>query len=108
MPLPRLAPQPGPAAPRRRALPATAFAALVVLAALAAALPTPAGAQQRDTTRADSARRSPDQDTVPDELSLPREVAREVVELFNAPGTLRANGSLEIAEDREVRGDVAV
>lgn len=108
MPLPRLAPLPGPAAPRRRALPATALAALVVLAALAAALPTPAGAQQRDTTRADSARRSPDQDTVPDELSLPREVAREVVELFNAPGTLRANGSLEIAEDREVRGDVAV
>ena len=59
-----------------------------------------AGAQERD--------RRPSRDTIPDERSLPREIAREVTELFNAPGTLRASGSLNIATDREIEGDVAV
>lgn len=85
-----------------------ALAALPLL--LAVALADPAAAQQRDTTaRSDSAARArAAADTALDEMSLPREVAREVVELFNAPGTLRVNGSLEIAADREVSGDVAV
>jgi len=40
--------------------------------------------------------------------SLPRDVVREVIDLYNDPNTLRADGSLEIVEDREVRGDIAV
>jgi len=39
---------------------------------------------------------------------LPRDVAREVVALFNATTTLRATDKLEIAAGREVAGDVAV
>jgi hypothetical protein len=43
-----------------------------------------------------------------DARALPREVAREVTDLFNAPGTVRSTGSLEIAADKEISGDVAV
>jgi hypothetical protein len=59
----------------------------------------PAGAQQRDTTQRDSTL---------DRDELPREVAREVTDLFNGPTALRAFGRLEIAEERRVEGDVAV
>ncbi|MEO8623002.1 MAG: hypothetical protein ABI625_18150, partial [bacterium] len=53
-----------------------------------------AGAQQRDT--------------VLDRNTLPRDVAREVVELFNATVTLRATDRLTIDSTRTVAGDVAV
>lgn len=61
---------------------------------------TAAGAQQRDSASS--------RDTVLDARKLPREIAHEVIDLFNAPSTLRSNGSLNIAPGREVRGDVAV
>jgi len=105
MPLSCLTPMPVRRAARRpvRAAPAPLPAALALLsAALLLLAAAPARAQQPDTTARAAA------DTVLDELSLPREVSREVVELFNAPGTLRVNGSLDIAADREVQGDVAV
>ena len=69
------------------------------VAAVCLLLPTTAVAQGRDTLA---------RDTVLDARKLPREIAREVVDLFNGPGTLRSNGSLTIAPGREVRGDVAV
>ena len=40
--------------------------------------------------------------------SLPRYVAREVVELYNAPSTMRVDGALDVATDRDIEGDVAV
>lgn len=48
---------------------------------------------------------------VPDTLAgrrVPSDVAREVIDAFNATGTLRGTGPMEIAADREVTGDVAV
>jgi hypothetical protein len=73
---------------------------VMLAVALPLLLPLALGAQERDTTaRADS---------VTDESELPREVAREAVDLFNAPGTLRVNGSLDIVAAQEVTGDVAV
>ena len=47
-------------------------------------------------------------DTVPARARLPRDVAREVAELFNATTTLRATDQTEIPPGREVPGDVAV
>src|SRR6476661_5418697 len=61
-----------------------------VIATLSAA---PAGAQQRDTLATNE---------------LPRDVAREVVALYNATTTLRAADQVEIPADSVVRGDVAV
>jgi hypothetical protein len=66
----------------------------LVLALGLAALPAPALAQQRDT--------------IPAATQLPRDVAREVVALFNATTTLRATDRLEIPAGREVPGNVAV
>lgn len=40
--------------------------------------------------------------------ALPRDVVREVVAIYNAPETMRADGRLDISIDQEVRGDVAV
>src|SRR5438874_1136795 len=70
--------------------------------ALAIALLTPVlavGPQSRDSTR---------RDTLPDPRLLPPEIAREVIEIFNTPSTLRATGGFEIAAEREVTSDVAV
>jgi cytoskeletal protein CcmA (bactofilin family) len=39
---------------------------------------------------------------------LPHDVAAEVVRLYNAPRTLRVSGSLDVAEGRQIDGDVAV
>lgn len=39
---------------------------------------------------------------------LPGDVIREVVDIYNAPGTLKADGRLDISTDQDVRGDVAV
>lgn len=47
-------------------------------------------------------------DTIVSTATLPRDVAEEVVALFNATTTLRATDQLEIGAGREVRGNVAV
>lgn len=71
----------------------------IVASLLAAALAAPAHARQTDSTR---------RDTLAGDRTLPAEVAREVTDLYNAAGTLRVTGSLEIVREREVRSDVAV
>lgn len=58
------------------------------------AFPVAATAQQRDTTL--------------NRRALPRDVVREAVRMFNAEGTFRATGSLDIGAGREIDGDVAV
>ena len=67
-----------------------------LIACAAVLLATPADGQDRESRRQRSA------------STLPRSVVQEVVELYNAPNTMRADGSLEIVVDREVRGDIAV
>ena len=47
-------------------------------------------------------------DTLPTIASLPREVATEVVALFNATAALRTTDRLEIESGRTIAGDVAV
>lgn len=74
--------------------------ALLLLPLLAPALP----AQEPDSTRRDTIAR----DVELDERTLPREIARRVTDVFNAPGTLRVSGSLDVAADRTIDGDVAV
>lgn len=73
----------------------------IVLACLAAlaAWAVPAAAQRDSTARRDSA---------PEARVLPREVAREVTEVFNAPSTLRVSGALDVEAGRTIEGDVAV
>ncbi len=66
---------------------------LILIGTLATALP----AQQREDDRA-AGRREP----------LPPELLREIGDLYNAVGTMRVAGSLEIAPDRTITGDVAV
>jgi hypothetical protein len=65
----------------------------VALAIVALWMPTSARAQRDTTTARDQ---------------LPRDVAREVVALFNATTTLRATDKLEISAGRDVPGNVAV
>src|SRR5206468_995011 len=67
---------------------------ILAVVALIACLPWSAHAQQRDT--------------VPGGDQLPRDVAREVVALFNATTTLRATDKTEIPAGRDIPGDVAV
>jgi hypothetical protein len=62
--------------------------------------PQAAGAQERQGSRRDAGALN--------ERTLPREVRDEVVRLYNASGTLRANGRLDIPEERTVHEDVAV
>ena len=66
----------------------------LLLSVLGACVPLALHAQQRDTVRARD--------------RLPRDVAREVVALFNATTTLRATDRTEIESGREVAGNVAV
>jgi cytoskeletal protein CcmA (bactofilin family) len=66
----------------------------LALGLLGIALPLAAQAQQRDT--------------IPARDRLPRDVAQEVVALFNATTTLRTTERTEIAAGRVVAGDVAV
>lgn len=61
-------------------------------------------AQDRDSTRTDTLGRG----GVLSKRALPREIASRVTEVFNAAGTLRVTGSLDIAQDQTVEGDVAV
>jgi hypothetical protein len=72
------------------------------LLALLVASPNSAAlsAQERDIPRRDT--------TTSGVHSLPRDVAQEVTDLYNAPATLRVSGSLDVAAEREIRGDVAV
>ena len=71
------------------------IAAVTLIIGLAASAPMTA--QEPDTSRA-TIRREP----------LSAEVVREIAALYNAPGTMRVSGSLEIAAERTVTGDVAV
>ena len=72
---------------------------LVAAAALAAA------ALPAQPTRGDT--RATPVDTL-DQPSLPRNVARAIVDLYNAPSTARTVGALVIDSGRTVTGDVAV
>ena len=65
----------------------------VMLGVVAPALP----AQERDAERAGT-RRDP----------YPPQLLREIGDLYNAPGTMRVAGSLEIAPERTVTGDIAI
>src|SRR5688500_16705268 len=40
--------------------------------------------------------------------TLPRDVARDVVDLYNAAGTLRVNGALDVTSERVIDSDLAV
>ena len=40
--------------------------------------------------------------------AAPKSVAREMLDIYNAPGTRRETGAVTIEEDEDVRGDVAV
>src|SRR5688572_22086421 len=68
----------------------------VLIAALAVAAPV-LPAQERADERA-TPRREP----------LPPALLREVAEFYNARGTLRVAGSLEVAPERTITGDVAI
>ena len=74
---------------------------VIIAAAIAAFLPLSASAQEPDTTR-----QSPDSAFA--ESGPPREVVREVTSLYNAPGTLRVTGSMEVAAGRRIDGDLVV
>jgi hypothetical protein len=74
---------------------ATRSMRFVTLALAVLALPATSGAQQPDTIPIAPA-------------TLPPDVAREVVQLFNATTALRATERVEIGPGREVRGNVAV
>jgi len=80
-----------------RSVVARAIAATFMLAAPAAY------AHAQVTPGSDAARR----DTL-NEPSLPRDVARQVIDLYNASGTTRVDGVLDVAADRTIQGDVAV
>lgn len=69
---------------------------VLTLAGFALAASSPLGAQERDRTQRTNA------------LPLSRAVANEIADLYNGPAALRANGQLEIAEDRTVEGNVAM
>lgn len=69
----------------------------VLLVVLWLAAGAPLGAQDPDTARIETGR---------DAIS--RELAREIADWYNAPGTLRVSGSLEIGRERTVNGDIAV
>ncbi|HTA75227.1 MAG TPA: hypothetical protein VK733_13175, partial [Gemmatimonadaceae bacterium] len=43
-----------------------------------------------------------------DSTGLPREVIDEAAARYNAAGTLRAVGRLDVAKDQDIKGDVAV
>ena len=73
---------------------------IALLASTLLAFAAAAAAQEPDTSRAGALAR--------ERHALPQAVADEVTALYNAPATMRAVGSLEIAAGREVQGDVAV
>jgi hypothetical protein len=93
--------------------PALAALAAAGLASLLAALPlASAAAQGRDTTARDTTARDSARAEAPAQPSsagvLARDVANEVVTLYNAPSTLRVSGSLDVAPGRVIEGNVAV
>lgn len=86
---------------------ATPLATLLATLAMLA-LPAPATAQVRDSTRTDTVPRSAADILREAGREIPPAVARRVVDIYNAPGTLRASGSLTIDSARTVDGDVAM
>ena len=71
---------------------------LAILAAvLGLVAPTPLSAQDPDTVRAAGEREG-----------ISPELAREIADWYNAPGTLRVSGSIEIGRERTIPGDLAV
>ena len=69
----------------------------VVLSVMLGVVAPGVSAQERDAERAGT-RRNP----------YPPELLREIGDLYNAPGTMRVAGSLEIARERTITGDVAI
>src|SRR5438067_10080178 len=66
---------------------------LSLVACIASAQDRPRGVARPDTS---------------DAPSLPRDVARDIVDLYNASGTTRVLGPLVVDSGRTIRGDVAV
>ena len=96
-------------------MPSPYHAALLLALALLPFVPGAAQAQVRDTTLRDSVRSAADilRDAGRDaeratSRDIPPAVARRAVDVYNAPGTLRASGSLTIDAARVVEGDVAM
>jgi hypothetical protein len=76
------------------------LAVAVAMGTLLGALDAPAtGAQEREVARFE---------TIVDTRSLPREVSEEIARTWNASGTLRTVGVLEITADRSITSDVVV
>ena len=71
--------------------------AALLLVIIGLAVARPASAQETDSARFQSGRDV-----------LPVELVREIAEWYNAPGTVRVAGSLEVARERTITGDVAV
>jgi hypothetical protein len=69
----------------------------VVLSVLLGVVTPALHAQERDAERAGTLR-----------TPYPAQLLREIGDLYNAPGTMRVAGSLEIAPERTVTGDVAI
>ena len=86
--------------PTRATLLATLLATL--------ALPAPTHAQVRDSTRTDTVPRSAADILRQAGREIPPAIAQRVVDVYNAPGTLRASGLLTIDSARTVDGDVAI
>ena len=70
------------------------FGLITALGAVLTAGPTTLAAQARDTDRI--------------ARSVPRSVARELLDIYNAPRTRRETGPATIEDSEDVRGDVAV
>lgn len=71
------------------------IAVLILVLGLAAGAPL--AAQDPDTARIATGRDA-----------ITRELAREIAEWYNSPGTVRVAGSMEVARERTITGDVAV
>ena len=85
-----------PAAVSRRA--AASLRGLAVACALLAAAPAPAAGQERDSAAV--------ADTAIDYTGVPRDVARDVRDVADAPSTLTVRGDYAVDSGRTVNGDV--
>ena len=69
----------------------------VLIAVLGLLASAPLGAQEPDTARIDVSR-----------TAISQELAREIADWYNAPGTLRVSGSMDIGREQTITGDVAI